>query len=116
MLTTAIPPGSPLTTAAPTLVNPRLLASAETLVIATLLLLLYLYRRKPYLLWWIWGWCALSAAFFMTAQSWRSPGIEAMAFGIAQFLRIVAGLTFVIAADAYRRAPRLQRSPCPGSR
>src|SRR4029078_2950635 len=80
------------------------------LVTATLLLLLYLYRRKPYLLWWIWGWCALSAAFFMTAQSWRSPEIEAMAFGVAQFLRMVAGLTFVIAADAYRRAPRLQHA------
>jgi diguanylate cyclase (GGDEF)-like protein len=110
VLTAAIPPALPSTTVAPTLVNPRLLASAETLVIATLLLLLYLYRRKPYILWWIWGWCALSAAFFMTAQSWRSPEIEAMAFGVAQFLRIVAGLTFVIAADAYRRAPRLQHA------
>jgi diguanylate cyclase (GGDEF)-like protein len=97
-----------LTAAAPTLVNPRLLASAETLVVGTLLLLLYLYRRKPYIVWWIWGWCALSAAFFLAAQSWRNPRLGDMAFGVAQFLRIVAGLTFVIAADAYRRSPRLQ--------
>jgi len=31
-----------------------------------------------------------------------------MAYGAGQFLRIVAGLTFVIAADAYRRAPHLK--------
>jgi diguanylate cyclase (GGDEF)-like protein len=108
VLTAALPPGSPLTSAGPTLVNPRLLASAETFVIGTLLFLLYIYRRKPYIVWWIWGWCALSAAFFLAAQSWRNPKIEAMAFGVAQFLRVVAGLTFVIAADAYRRSPRLQ--------
>ena len=108
VLIAAIPTAAPSTTATATLVNPRLLASAETLVIATLLLLLYLYRRKPYILWWIWGWCALSAAFFLAAQSWRSVKLEAMAFGGAQFLRILAGLTFVIAADAYRRSPRLR--------
>jgi diguanylate cyclase (GGDEF)-like protein len=92
-----------------TVVNPDLLASAETLVIATLLFLLYVYRRKPYILWWIWGWLAISGAFFLTAESPRSLKLGAMAFGIAQLLRIVAGLTFVIAADAYRRAPRLRR-------
>jgi diguanylate cyclase (GGDEF)-like protein len=108
VLTAALPQGSPLIAAEPTLVNPRLLASVETLVIATLLFLLYMYRRKPYIVWWIWGWCALSAGFFLAAQSWRNPKIAAMAFGVAQFLRVVAGLTFVIAADAYRRSPRLQ--------
>ena len=90
------------------MVNPRLLASAETFVIATLLLLLYAYRHKLYILWWIWGWCAMSAAFFLTAHSWGSSQLEAMAYGAGQFLRIVAGLTFVIAADAYRRAPHLK--------
>jgi diguanylate cyclase (GGDEF)-like protein len=108
VLSAALQPGS-TTVASATLVNPRLLASAETLVIATLLFLLYIYRRKPYILWWIWGWCALSAAFFVAAESWPDPRLEAMAFGLTQFLRIVAGLTFVIAADAYRRSPRLQR-------
>jgi diguanylate cyclase (GGDEF)-like protein len=109
VLTAADPTGLPSTMAAPTLVNPRLLASAETLVIATLLLLLHLYRRRPYILWWIWGWCALSTAFFLSARSWKDARLDAMTFGGAQFLRILSGLTFVIAADAYRRLPRLRR-------
>jgi diguanylate cyclase (GGDEF)-like protein len=108
MLAAALQQGFPSTAAAATMVNPRLLASAETFVIATLLLLLYAYRHKPYILWWIWGWCAMSAAFFLTAHSWGSGQLEAMAYGAGQFLRIVAGLTFVIAADAYRRTPHLR--------
>jgi diguanylate cyclase (GGDEF)-like protein len=93
----------------PALVNPRLVTSAETLVIATLLLLLYVYRRKPYILWWMWGWLAMSAAFFVTSKAWTDPRVDAMAFGVAQLLRILCGLMFVVATDAYRRSPRLRR-------
>ena len=109
MLATALAQASPSIAATPTLVNPRLLASAETLVIATLLFLLYVYRRKPYILWWIWGWLAMSAAFFLSSDPWGSPQLEAMSYGAAQFLRILAGLAFVVAADAYRQSPRLRR-------
>ena len=109
MLATALAQASPSVAATPTLVNPRLLASAETLVIATLLFLLYVYRRKPYILWWSWGWLAMSAAFFLSSDAWGSQQLEAMSYGAAQFLRILAGLAFVVAADAYRQSPRLRR-------
>jgi diguanylate cyclase (GGDEF)-like protein len=91
------------------LVNPRLLLAVETAVIATLLLLLYVYRRRTYILWWMWGWFALSLGAMISAQPLRSEKLDAMAFGLAQFLRIVAGLLFVIATDAYRQTPRLRR-------
>lgn len=110
MAVLALAQGASSVSATATLVNPRLLASAETLVIATLLFLLYAYRRKPYILWWIWGWLALSSAFFLSAEPWGGEQLQAMVYGFAQFLRIVAGLTFVVAADAYRRSPRLRRS------
>jgi diguanylate cyclase (GGDEF)-like protein len=91
------------------LVNPRLLLAVETAVIATLLLLLYIYRRRTYILWWMWGWFALSLGGLISAQPLRSDKLDAMAFGLAQFLRIVAGLLFVVATDAYRQTPRLRR-------
>lgn len=109
VLATALAQGAPSVSAIPTLVNPRLLTSAETFVIATLLFLLYVYRRKAYILWWIWGWLAMSLAFFLSSESWGSLQLEAVAYGVSQFLRILAGLTFVVAADAYRRSPRLRR-------
>jgi diguanylate cyclase (GGDEF)-like protein len=101
--------GSPLVGLDPALVNPRLLLAVETAVIATLLLLLYIYRRRTYILWWMWGWFVLSAAAMVSAEHLRSAKLDAMAFGLAQFLRILAGLLFVVATDAYRQAPRLRR-------
>jgi diguanylate cyclase (GGDEF)-like protein len=91
------------------LINPRLLLAVETAVIATLLLLLYIYRRRTYILWWMWGWFALSLGSLISAEHLRSEKLDAMAFGLAQFLRILAGLLFVVATDAYRQSPQLKR-------
>jgi diguanylate cyclase (GGDEF)-like protein len=101
--------GSPSVGLDSALINPRLLLAVETAVIATLLLLLYIYRRRTYILWWMWGWFALSLGSMISSEHLRSEKVEAMAFGLAQFLRIVAGLLFVVATDAYRQAPRLRR-------
>ncbi len=91
------------------LVNPRGLVAVETAVIATLLLLLYIYRRRAYILWWMWGWLLLTAGALLSAEPLRSARLDAMSFGLAQFLRILAGLLFVVATDAYRQAPRLRQ-------
>jgi diguanylate cyclase (GGDEF)-like protein len=100
---------APSIASAPTAVSPRLLASTETAVIAGLLLLLYGYRRRQYILWWMWGWVLLSAASLLTYTSDFSPQIAAMLFGAAQFLRITAALLFVVAVDAYRQKPTIKR-------
>ena len=99
---------APSIAASPTTINPRLLASTETAVIAGLLLLLYGYRRRQYILWWMWGWLLLSAASLLTFSSNTSDKIAAMLFGGAQFCRIVAGLLFVVAVDAYRQKPSIR--------
>lgn len=102
--------GSPSVGLDSALIDPRLLLGVETAVIATLLLLLYIYRRRSYILWWMWGWFALAAGAMLSAESLNSVKLDAMVFGLAQFLRILAGLLFVVATDAYRQAPRLRRS------
>jgi diguanylate cyclase (GGDEF)-like protein len=101
--------GSPSAGLDSALINPGLLLAVETAVIATLLLLLYVYRRRTYILWWMWGWFVLAAGSILSAEHLRNDKLDAMAFGLAQFLRILAGLLFVIATDAYRQTPRLRR-------
>jgi len=101
--------GSPSVGLDSALINPGLLLAVETAVIATLLLLLYVYRRRTYILWWMWGWFVLAAGSILSAEHLRNDKLDAMAFGLAQFLRILAGLLFVIATDAYRQTPRLRR-------
>jgi diguanylate cyclase (GGDEF)-like protein len=101
--------GSPDVGLDSTVINPRQLLGVETSVISVLLLLLYVYRRQPYILWWMWGWVLLSAGSLLTAQSFGNTKLDAMAFGVAQFFRLLAGLLFVLATDAYRQPPRLRR-------
>jgi diguanylate cyclase (GGDEF)-like protein len=101
--------GSPSVGLDSALINPRLLMAVETAVIATLLLLLYIYRRRTYILWWMWGWFALSVGSMISANHLWNEKLDATAFGLAQFLRILAGLLFVVATDAYRQKLRLRR-------
>ena len=101
--------GSPQVGLDSTVINPRLLLGVETAVIAIFLLLLYVYRRQPYILWWMWGWVLLSAGALLSAESLHSTKLDAMVFGVAQFFRLLAGLLFVVATDAYRQPTRLRR-------
>jgi diguanylate cyclase (GGDEF)-like protein len=101
--------GNPSVVLDSALVNARMMLAVESGVIGTLLLLLYIYRRRTYILWWMWGWFVLSAGSLVSAESFQSEKLDAMAFGMGQFLRIVAGLLFVVATDAYRQTPRLRR-------
>ncbi len=90
-------------------VNPRVLAGATAVVIASLLLLLYVYRRRPFILYWIAAWLLVASSMFLTFRSFTDLHIGWMVFGISQFLAIVGALVFVVAADAYRHRPRLRR-------
>ncbi len=94
----------------PALVDPRVLTGASALVITALLLLLYIYRPRHYILYWIAGWILIAAAMFASYPHYASIKVGAMAYGISQFLGIMSALLFVISADAYRTRPRLKQA------
>jgi diguanylate cyclase (GGDEF)-like protein len=89
----------------PTTVDPRVLTGVAALVIAALLLLLYLYRQRHYILFWISGWVLVAASMFASFPKFANEQVAAMAYGVAQFLGIISALVFVISADAYRPRP-----------
>jgi diguanylate cyclase (GGDEF)-like protein len=93
----------------PALVDPRVLTGAAALVIATLLLLLYAYRQRHYILYWITGWILVAAATFVVSPAYTSEKARAAAYGLSQFLGIVSALVFVISSDAYRTRPALNQ-------
>jgi len=103
---TQIPPGI---TPQSAFVNPRIVTGAAALVIACVLLLLYAYRRRLYILWWIAGWVLLSASMFLAARPYLNEKLGWMMYGMSQFMAILSSLSFVIAADAYRHRPLLRR-------
>jgi hypothetical protein len=101
-----------LAPALPALTSPTYLAAGAAAIITGLLLVLHLYRKRPYILHWTAGWTCLTASLAIDA-SWRSAStLGALAAGGSQFVMVAGALCFVAAADAYRRGRgRAGRAP-----
>ena len=93
----------------PASVQPQILASGAAVIIMGLLLLLYLYRRRLYILYWIGGWACIAGSMFAGSRAHASGQLGGLVYGGSHFLSIGSALWFLVAADAYRRAPRLRR-------
>src|SRR5690606_2995762 len=90
--------------------DPHILGGAGALVVTGVLLLLFIYRRRLYILFWVGAWLLLSASMFVAGLNHDSPQASYLAFGVAQFLGILSGLTLVVSADAYPTRPRVSRN------
>ena len=101
---------SPALVAEAAVVNPHVVAGSAALVIALMSLLVYVYRPRLFILWGMGAWLLLAASMFIVARTYGSDKLGAMAYGISQFMGVLASLAFVVAADAYRRHPRLKRA------
>ena len=95
-----------------TAIQPRVLAGITALIVTGLLLLLYFYRRRLYILYWIIGWLVTAVSTFLTAFPYPRQKIGWFAYGISQFLGIISALVFVISADAYREPPAVPARLC----
>jgi diguanylate cyclase (GGDEF)-like protein len=77
------------------------------------LALLYLYRRRLYILHWIAGWAFIAGSMFVAARSSGHPQLDWLAYGASQFLSICGALAFVAAADAFSARSWIRRSHLP---
>ena len=93
----------------PTQVNARNLAGAGALIVTALLFLLYFYRRRLYILYWMGGWILIGGSMLLAGAGYRNVKAGYAAYGFSQFLGVVSALLFVVSADAYRSRPRLRR-------
>jgi len=91
------------------ILNPRVLLGAAAILITALLCLLYFYRQRLYIRYWILGWALAAASPFLIAHSFAAPKANYAMYGLSQFAGILSALVFVISADAYRTRPRLRR-------
>ncbi len=87
----------------------RNLAGVATLLVAGLLSLLYFYRRRTYILCWVSGWTLTALSLLLAAHRFTGEPAGNSAYGISQFLGILAALAFVLGADAYRTRLRIRR-------
>ena len=85
-----------------TSIDARTLGGIATLLLAGLLSLLYVYRRRVYILCWVSGWTFTALALLIGALQLERPAVSAAAYGVSQFLAVIGALVFVLGADAYR--------------
>ena len=85
---------------APALVEPRLVAAAGAAIVAGLLFLLYLNRRRAYVLFWILGWVLIAASMMILGDNERFGGNLPRFAGFYQTLNVSSALAFAISATA----------------
>lgn len=84
-------------------------AGVASLVLASLLLLLYVFRARMYVLQWTVGWLFLASALFILSRDGASPRLADVLTGLAQFLIVCGGLFFVLSVDNFRQRPRVYK-------
>ncbi|HEU4891807.1 MAG TPA: GGDEF domain-containing protein [Vicinamibacterales bacterium] len=89
------------------------LASGAAAIITCLLLLLHLYRRSPYILYWTAGWACLALSLGLDSSGRGAGTFNALRAAGSQFLMVAVGLCFLTAANAYRRDSRVPRVGAP---
>jgi diguanylate cyclase (GGDEF)-like protein len=100
---------APAVMAESAVINPHVVAGSAAIVIALLSLLVYLYRRRLFILWWVGAWTLLAASMVSVARVTGNAKLDALVYGLSQFTGVLSSLAFVVAADAYRQQPRLRR-------
>jgi diguanylate cyclase (GGDEF)-like protein len=90
-------------------VNPWHFAGQGALGVTGMLLVLFFYRRRLYILFWTGGWFLVAASMFLAGRPFFNERVGLLWFGMSQFLGILSALFFVISADAYPARPRVRR-------
>jgi diguanylate cyclase (GGDEF)-like protein len=88
-------------------INPRAAAAFGALVLATLLVGLFVYRRRPYILQWAMGWLLIAGSLVALAHDWTSLAGGRAMVGLSQLLNVCAAVVFVLSADSFRQRPRV---------
>src|SRR5438067_19572 len=90
----------------PILIRPRLYAAYGALIGAALLYLLYLYRGRAFILYWIAGWLLTAAA--MLSRSFGADGaVGSMAYSFGSVCAVCAAGAFRVAPTAFPSKPIL---------
>jgi diguanylate cyclase (GGDEF)-like protein len=86
-------------------VNPRGAAAFGALILATLLVGLFAYRRRTYILQWASGWLLIAMSLALLSREW-SLLVGRTVVGVSQLLHVGGALLFLLSADNFRQKPR----------
>ena len=89
----------------PMLVRPRVFAAYGALIAASMLSILYLYRGRAFIVYWIGSWLLIAGSLMLLAQGYPDVRFGSVMLGLAHLLAVwSAGLT-LLGAEAFPDAP-----------
>jgi diguanylate cyclase (GGDEF)-like protein len=89
----------------PALIEPRVLASYGAVLAAALLGVLYIYRGRAFIVYWIVGWLLLAGSLFLASRGYADVVVGSVMLGLAQLLGIWSAGLLLLAARAFPEAP-----------
>jgi len=91
----------------PVEIRPRLFVAYGALVAASTLGILYLYRGRPFVVYWIVSWSMLAASYTLNARGYADVRLGSVMIGLSQLLTVwAAGLLLLSVDDFSKKSAR----------
>jgi diguanylate cyclase (GGDEF)-like protein len=101
----SIPASRPIT------IQPRVFAAYAALLAAAMLTLLYVFRGRVFILYWIGGWLMLAAAFGVLARDYADPRLGPALTGMAALFVVGSASSVLLASRAFPQTDVEWRGP-----
>jgi diguanylate cyclase (GGDEF)-like protein len=96
---TTLVPGIPLAT--PVTIHPRLISAYAALLAAAMLSLLYLYRGRSFVVYWIGSWLLVAAGLGIVARSYSDPTLASVLTGLALLFTVAAAGLMRLSVESF---------------
>jgi diguanylate cyclase (GGDEF)-like protein len=95
----ALPPLLPMT------ISPGMFAAYGALLAASMLTILYLYRGRAFIVYWIGSWLLVAGSMVLLAQVYDDARLGSVVLGLAQLLGVWSAGLILLAAEAFPDEP-----------
>ena len=100
-----IPPPLPMA------ISPRMFAAYGALVAATTLSILYLYRERAFVVYWIGSWLLIAASLMLLSRGYEDVRLGSVMLGLAQLFAVWSAGLMLLAAEAFPNDPLRWNTP-----
>jgi len=87
----------------PVEIRPRLFVAYGALVAASTLGILYLYRGRPFVVYWIVSWSMLAASYTLNARGYADVRVGSVMIGLSQLLTVWAAGLLLLSVDVFSK-------------
>ena len=95
----------------PVTIRPRVFAAYGALIAAAMLTILYLYRGRAFIVYWIGSWLLIAASLVLMSQGYADVRLGSVMLGLAQLQGVWSAGLILLAADAFPDATLRWNAP-----